>query len=98
MTGCGPQLGVLLLLAVLLQTVVVTITVLHFTAALNSVSFKLFVLSSFPLSRVQRRVSRFSSYLFIFLLFARSFALVALCFPAKKTNKNKPKRLIVKAA
>lgn len=38
MTGCGPQLGVLLLLAVLLQTVVVTITVLHFTAALNTVS------------------------------------------------------------
>lgn len=44
MTGCGPQLGVLLLLAVLLQTVVVTITVLHFTAALNSVSLKLCVL------------------------------------------------------
>lgn len=37
MTGSGPKLGVLLLLAVLLQTVVVTITVLHFTAALNSV-------------------------------------------------------------
>ncbi|XP_056290527.1 tumor necrosis factor ligand superfamily member 10-like [Pseudoliparis swirei] len=36
MTGSGPRLGVLLLLAVLLQTVVVTITVLHFTAALNS--------------------------------------------------------------
>nr|XP_020454480.1 tumor necrosis factor ligand superfamily member 10-like [Monopterus albus] len=36
MTGSGPKLGVLLLLAVLLQTVVVTITVLHFTAALNS--------------------------------------------------------------
>lgn len=38
MTGSGPKLGVLLLLAVLLQTVVVTITVLHFTTALNSVS------------------------------------------------------------
>lgn len=37
MTGSGPKLGVLLLLAVLLQTVVVTITVLHFTTALNSV-------------------------------------------------------------
>lgn len=37
MTGSAPQLGVLLLLAVLLQTVVVTITVLHFTTALNSV-------------------------------------------------------------
>lgn len=37
MTGSGPKLGVLLLLAVLLQTVVVTITVLHFTSALNSV-------------------------------------------------------------
>lgn len=37
MTGSGPKLGVLLLLAVLLQTVVVTITVLHFSAALNSV-------------------------------------------------------------
>ncbi|XP_029002517.1 tumor necrosis factor ligand superfamily member 10 [Betta splendens] len=36
MTGSGPKLGVLLLLAVLLQTVVVTITVLHFTTALNS--------------------------------------------------------------
>lgn len=38
MTGSGPRLGVLLLLAVLLQTVVVTITVLHFSTALNSVS------------------------------------------------------------
>lgn len=37
MTGSGPRLGVLLLLAVLLQTVVVTITVLHFSTALNSV-------------------------------------------------------------
>lgn len=37
MTGSGPKLGVLLLVAVLLQTVVVTITVLHFTTALNSV-------------------------------------------------------------
>ncbi|XP_029934644.1 tumor necrosis factor ligand superfamily member 10 [Myripristis murdjan] len=36
MTGSGPKLGVLLLVAVLLQTVVVTITVLHFTTALNS--------------------------------------------------------------
>ncbi|XP_053269060.1 tumor necrosis factor ligand superfamily member 10 [Pleuronectes platessa] len=36
MTGSGPKLGVLLLLAVLLQTVVVTITVLHFTTALNA--------------------------------------------------------------
>ncbi|KAF7645232.1 hypothetical protein LDENG_00207830 [Lucifuga dentata] len=36
MTGSGPRLGVLLLVAVLLQTVVVTITVLHFTTALNS--------------------------------------------------------------
>ncbi|KAG7523939.1 tumor necrosis factor ligand superfamily member 10-like [Solea senegalensis] len=36
MTGSGPRLGLLLLLAVLLQTVVVTITVLHFTTALNS--------------------------------------------------------------
>ncbi|MED6232258.1 hypothetical protein ATANTOWER_025848 [Ataeniobius toweri] len=36
MTGSGPKLGVLLLVAVLLQTVVVTITVLHFTSALNS--------------------------------------------------------------
>ncbi|XP_068566396.1 tumor necrosis factor ligand superfamily member 10 [Cebidichthys violaceus] len=36
MTGSGPKLGVLLLLAVLLQTVVVTITVLHFTTSLNS--------------------------------------------------------------
>ncbi|XP_038588188.1 tumor necrosis factor ligand superfamily member 10-like [Micropterus salmoides] len=36
MTGSGPKLGVLLLLAVLLQTVVVTITVLHFSTALNS--------------------------------------------------------------
>ena len=40
MTGSGPKLGVLLLLAVLLQTVVVTITVLHFTTALNSVREK----------------------------------------------------------
>lgn len=40
MTGSGPKLGVLLLLAVLLQTVVVTITVLHFTTALNSVRRK----------------------------------------------------------
>ncbi len=40
MTGSGPKLGVLLLLAVLLQTVVVTITVLHFTTALNSVRKK----------------------------------------------------------
>lgn len=38
MTGSGLQLGVLLLLAVLLQTVVVTITVLHFSTALGSVS------------------------------------------------------------
>lgn len=37
MTGSGPRLGVLLLLAVLLQTLVVTVTVLRFTAALNSV-------------------------------------------------------------
>ncbi|XP_042084421.1 tumor necrosis factor ligand superfamily member 10 isoform X2 [Haplochromis burtoni] len=37
MTGSGPKLGVLLLVAVLLQTVVVTITVLHFTTALNSI-------------------------------------------------------------
>lgn len=37
MTGSAPQLGVLLLLAVLLQTAVVTITVLHFTTALSSV-------------------------------------------------------------
>lgn len=37
MTGSGPKLGLLLLLAVLLQTLVVTFTVLHFTAALNSV-------------------------------------------------------------
>lgn len=37
MTGSAPQLGVLLLLAVLLQTAVVTITVLHFTSALSSV-------------------------------------------------------------
>ncbi|KAF0028547.1 tumor necrosis factor ligand superfamily member 10 [Scophthalmus maximus] len=36
MTGSGPKLGVVLLLAVLLQTVVVTITVLHFSTALNS--------------------------------------------------------------
>ncbi|XP_037312001.2 tumor necrosis factor ligand superfamily member 10-like [Pungitius pungitius] len=36
MTGSGPRLGVLLLLAVLLQTLVVTVTVLRFTAALNS--------------------------------------------------------------
>ncbi|KAK1885151.1 Tumor necrosis factor ligand superfamily member 10 [Dissostichus eleginoides] len=36
MTGSGPKLGVLLLVAVLLQTVVVTITVLHFSTALNS--------------------------------------------------------------
>ncbi|CAM9163323.1 unnamed protein product [Lampetra planeri] len=36
MTGSGPKLGVLLLIAVLLQTVVVTITVLHFTTTLNS--------------------------------------------------------------
>ncbi|XP_041823621.1 tumor necrosis factor ligand superfamily member 10-like isoform X2 [Melanotaenia boesemani] len=36
MTGSCPKLGVLLLVAVLLQTVVVTITVLHFTTALNS--------------------------------------------------------------
>uniref|UniRef100_A0A672GYF8 Tumor necrosis factor ligand superfamily member 10 n=2 Tax=Salarias fasciatus TaxID=181472 RepID=A0A672GYF8_SALFA len=36
MTDSGPKLGVLLLLAVLLQTLVVTITVLHFTTALNS--------------------------------------------------------------
>ncbi|XP_029384665.1 tumor necrosis factor ligand superfamily member 10-like isoform X2 [Echeneis naucrates] len=36
MTGSGPKLGLLLLLAVLLQTVVVTITVLHFTTALSS--------------------------------------------------------------
>ncbi|XP_017269517.1 tumor necrosis factor ligand superfamily member 10 [Kryptolebias marmoratus] len=36
MTDSGPKLGVLLLVAVLLQTVVVTITVLHFTTALNS--------------------------------------------------------------
>lgn len=36
MTGSGPKLGVLLLVAVLLQTVVVTITVLHFTTTLNS--------------------------------------------------------------
>lgn len=37
MTGSGPRLGVLLLVAVLLQTVAVTITVLHFTTALNAV-------------------------------------------------------------
>lgn len=37
MTGSGPKLGVLLLIAVLLQTVVVIITVLHFTTTLNSV-------------------------------------------------------------
>ncbi|XP_053714741.1 tumor necrosis factor ligand superfamily member 10 [Synchiropus splendidus] len=36
MTGSAPKLGLLLLLAVLLQTVVVTITVLHFTNSLNS--------------------------------------------------------------
>ncbi|XP_003968206.1 tumor necrosis factor ligand superfamily member 10-like [Takifugu rubripes] len=45
MTGSGPRLGVLLLLAVLLQTVVVTITVLHFSAALNSIT-ELFARSS----------------------------------------------------
>lgn len=37
MTSSGPRLGVLLLVAVLLQTVAVTITVLHFTTALNAV-------------------------------------------------------------
>uniref|UniRef100_A0A3P8UEP2 Tumor necrosis factor ligand superfamily member 10 n=1 Tax=Cynoglossus semilaevis TaxID=244447 RepID=A0A3P8UEP2_CYNSE len=36
MTGSGSKLGVVLLLAVLLQTVVVTITVLHFSTALNA--------------------------------------------------------------
>lgn len=36
MTSSGPRLGVLLLIAVLLQTVAVTITVLHFTTALNA--------------------------------------------------------------
>lgn len=36
MTSSGPRLGVLLLVAVLLQTVAVTITVLHFTTALNA--------------------------------------------------------------
>ncbi|CAG5896073.1 tumor necrosis factor ligand superfamily member 10 [Menidia menidia] len=36
MTATGPRLGVLLLVAVLLQTVVVTITVLHFSTSLNS--------------------------------------------------------------
>ncbi|XP_034023638.1 tumor necrosis factor ligand superfamily member 10 [Thalassophryne amazonica] len=36
MTGSGPRLGVLLLVAVLLQTVAVTITVLHFTTVLNA--------------------------------------------------------------
>ncbi|CAF98738.1 unnamed protein product [Tetraodon nigroviridis] len=45
MTGSAPQLGLLLLLAVLLQTLVVTITVLHFTAALGSVT-ELFARSS----------------------------------------------------
>ncbi|XP_068437479.1 tumor necrosis factor ligand superfamily member 10-like [Clinocottus analis] len=34
--GSGPRLGLLLLLALLLQTVVVTITVLHFSTALNA--------------------------------------------------------------
>lgn len=56
MTGCGPQLGVLLLLAVLLQTVVVTITVLHFTAALNTVSLQLSKASS-PLARSRAKRS-----------------------------------------
>lgn len=36
MTPAGPRLGVLLLGAVLLQTVAVTITVLHFTSVLNA--------------------------------------------------------------
>ncbi|XP_072307356.1 tumor necrosis factor ligand superfamily member 10 [Eucyclogobius newberryi] len=36
MTSSGPRLGPLLLAAVLLQTVAVTITVLHFTSALNA--------------------------------------------------------------
>nr|XP_057915434.1 tumor necrosis factor ligand superfamily member 10-like [Doryrhamphus excisus] len=36
MTGSAPRLGVLLLVAVLLQTVVVTITVLHFSTSLNA--------------------------------------------------------------
>lgn len=59
MTGCGPQLGVLLLLAVLLQTVVVTITVLHFTAALNSVSLKLcFLLLAPPTGSLARSLAR----------------------------------------
>lgn len=57
MTGCGPQLGVLLLLAVLLQTVVVTITVLHFTAALNSVSLQLSKNLLPPRSRAKRSLS-----------------------------------------
>lgn len=93
MTGCGPQLGVLLLLAVLLQTVVVTITVLHFTAALNSVSFKLSSFLPSPSAACKEEALAFQAiYLFRLL-----FALVALCFPAKK-NKNKPKRLNVKAA
>ncbi|XP_061876696.1 tumor necrosis factor ligand superfamily member 10 isoform X1 [Entelurus aequoreus] len=36
MTGSAPRLGVLLLVAVLLQTVVVTITVLHFSTSLSA--------------------------------------------------------------
>lgn len=38
MTGSAPQFGVVLLLAVLLQTVLVAVTLLHFSTSLNAVS------------------------------------------------------------